>query len=128
MLMQLLLALRLIRLVDKGLLNERLLEYVVWLWINDGLEMVVDDDTGTARHVSGVVEDDFELFNYSNRHHLITCIDVAEYHLLGHRNGIFFMEYEMRVSLHVDALNTVGIRLEPIVEVDHAELGNELVA
>ena len=46
MLMQLLLALRLIRLVDKGLLNERLLEYVVWLWINDGLEMVVDDDMG----------------------------------------------------------------------------------
>ena len=121
--MQLLLALWLIGLVDKSLLNERLLEYVVWLWINDGLEMVVDDDTGTARHVSGVVEDDFELFNYSNRHHLITCIDVVEHNLLCHRNGIFFMEYEERVSL-----NTVGIRLEPIVEVDHAELGNQVVA
>ena len=33
------------------------------------------------------------------------------------------MEYEERVSL-----DTFGIRLEPIVKVDHAELGNELVA
>ena len=51
---------------------------------------------------------------------------MAEHHLLGQSHRIFIVEDEEGVGLHVDPLAPISEGLQPVVEVYHAELRNEL--
>ena len=67
------------------------------------------------------------MIEFIRGHHLVGRIDVSKHDLLRRFHRVLIVEDKEGVSLHVDALGAIREDLEAVVEVDHAELGNQVV-
>ena len=51
---------------------------------------------------------------------------MSEHYLLGHGISVLIMEDKERLCLHIDALHTISILLQSIVEINEAKLCNQV--
>ena len=102
------------------------------VWVDDQLE---GDLLLALRDISACITKFFLpnpcrqlLVKFIIGHHLVTRIDVSKHDLLRLFHIIFIVEDKEGVSLHVDSLVAIREELKAIIEVDHTELSNQLVA